>query len=272
MGVPLDASATENFTPPSLVNLPTPPVFILRSATQRSWIAFQDGMADFPGLDRPLIFHSQQALRDELLRGLDTLYVGEAIAAAKSKLQQSWAIIDQIAEYDDPKQAPLPDEEAIREMDHLTEVVTREWTPMRKMAKDNLRWSRDAPRIAIGMFVAGWSGIDLPYEREEGVVPLTHVDRLADYMTALERLSRKQNIAGVGLDGTAFLELGNEAFSLLNLTETERKNSSSPSPSPSSPEPTQTRSFGSTKVARSTASATSAPTKIRPRSSRRRTG
>jgi len=270
MAVPLTAGETENFTPPSLANLPTPPVFILKTATQRAWIAFQDGLADFPGLDKPLIFHGQEAMREEMLRGLNTLYVGEAVAAAKARLQETWQILDQVQEYEKPEDAPMPPDEAMAEMSNLADELTREWAPFRRMAADNLRWSRDAPRIAIGMFVAGWSGLTIPYERQAGVVSLLHVDRLAEELSKLEQDARGSNITGVGKDGTAFLELGNEAFSKLNLTETERKNSSSPSPSSSPPEPTQTESSGSTEGAALTASATSAPKKTRRGSSARK--
>ena len=272
MAVPLTADEMENFTPPSLANLPSPPVFILKTASQRAWIAFQDALADYPGLDRPLIFHSQDVMRAEMLRGFDTLYVGEAVAAAKVRLRETWQLLDMAEQADDPEAVEQPSPAALAEMAELAAGITKEWSPLRKMAADNLRWSRDAPRIAVGMFVAGWSGIDLPYEREEGVVSLVHIDKLAEVMGVIEAESRAANIVGVGANGAAFRELSNEAFGRLNLTETERKNSSSPSPSPSSPELMTTPSSGETAEEASPASATSAPTKTPRAKSRRKTG
>jgi hypothetical protein len=272
MAVPLTANEMETFTPPSLANLPSPPSFIVRTATQRSWIAFQDALASYPGLDRPLIFHSQEAMRAELIRGLDTLYIGEAVAAAKGRLQETWQILDMAEQSDDPEAAEKPSDEALAEMGKLAAEITNEWRPLTRMAADNLRWSRDAPRIAVGMFVAGWSGVDLPYEREAGVVTLTHVDKLAEMLATVERDAVKSNIVGIGTPGTAFRELSNEAFGRLNLTGEERKNSGSPSSSTSTPTDSPTASADETAAGPSTASATSKPTKTRRSSSPRKTG
>lgn len=254
MAVPLSARDLEEFTPESLVNLPKPPVFLIRVAPHRAWINFQRALSRHPGLDRPLRHHDKDVLRRELIRGLETLWTGEAMLAAKGRIQETWAAIDQ-------DQSPSDDD--IDHMNELSDMVMKEWRPLREMAADNIEYFQDAPRIAIGMFVAGWNDFTLEYQREAGVIPLHIVDKVAEQLAEVEAEALKSAIAGVGAPGTAFAELSTRAFSVLGLTETERKNSSSLSPSSPIPEDSTTQSDGSTAAGSSKASASSRRKKTR---------
>lgn len=253
MPVPV-TGGVEPFTPDSLKNIAVPPIFQLRVAQHRRWIAFQDALMDFPGLDRPLVSHSADKLRAEIIKGLDSLYTSDSIAMARARLLETWQIIDQDQD---------PDEAAMEEMVRLTDMITSEWAPLRKMAAENVRFYRDAPRVAIAMLCAGWENIGLTYQRTQGVVPLEVIDELAIKLGKIEEEAMANAVDGVGLPGTAFAQLCTEAMNRFRLTGDEEKNSSSPSQSSPAPQPSKTKRGARTAAAGSKASARSARTKTR---------
>jgi hypothetical protein len=238
MTIPAEASEIEDFTPASLANLPSPPVFKLRPATGREWRKYQYIMRA-----EGLTYHSKDDIRSEMLRALASLYSEEQAGEATARLRSFWALVDQNGE-------PAPAEAA--GVDDLVARLTREWPPLARIGADNIRFVEESMSIAVSMFVVGWSGLDLPYRREDGRMPLSLVDELEDKLKSIEQAALVDKVEGVTRPGVAFAELCNAAHSRLHLTEDEVKNSSSP---PSTP---PGRSGSKTKRSRRAASSSKA--------------
>jgi hypothetical protein len=218
MTVPAEASEIEDFTPPSLLNLPSPPVFKLRPATGREWRKYQYVMRA-----EGLTYHSKEDIRAEMLRALAALYSPDDCASATARLRSYWALLDQ---------SGTPAEADIAAVDDLVARLTREWPPLARAGADNMRFLEESMSIAVSMFVVGWTGLDLSYRRNDGRVPLDLIDELEDALQALERQAKADKVEGVGRPGTAWVELCNAAHARLSLTKEEEKKSSSPPSAP----------------------------------------
>ncbi|HYC81500.1 MAG TPA: hypothetical protein VEB65_06920 [Solirubrobacterales bacterium] len=227
MTVPAEASEIEDFTPPSLLNLPSPPVFKLRPATGREWRKYQYIMRA-----EGLTYHSTDDIRAEMLRALEALYSPDDCTAAMARLRSLWALVDQKGQ---------PDEAEAIAVHDLLGRLTREWSPLARAGADNMRFLEEASSIAVSMFLVGWTGLDLSYRRTDGRVPLDLIDELEDALQRLERQAVEDKVEGVGKPGTAFDELCSAAHSRLSLTREEEKNSSSPPSIPSGRNGSKTR-------------------------------
>lgn len=244
MTIPAEASELEAFTPSVLNNLAVPPVFTLRPASGREWRKYQYIMRA-EGLE----YHDQEAFRAETLRALKALWSDDDYEPNASRLRNFWLLIDQNGN-PDPVEA-----EAVNE---LTERLAREWRPLSAMAADNMRFVDESMKIAVSMFVVGWSGVGVPYGREAGRVPLEKIDQLEDWLLAQEKEAKANQVEGVDKPGTAFVQLCNSAYSRLHLTGQEEKNSESPPPAPQGQNGSTKKPSRKTAGARSKASASSA--------------
>jgi hypothetical protein len=217
MAVPASTREIESFTPPSLKNLPVPPDFLLRPADGRELRAFEYRL-----MAEGLQTHDTDAFRAEMLKALEALYSPDQFAEAKARLVSFWALCDQNGK-------PEPDEAAA--ISDLTGRLIKAWRPLSAMAADNKRFQDECGRIAVSMFCIGWTGIETPYSREQGFVPLGKIDAVELDLAGLEKKARENKVEGVGSDGTAFMQLATAAYLRLALTWDEEKNSSSPPPS-----------------------------------------
>lgn len=230
---PREAGVIE-FTPGSLKNLPDPPKFLIRTATARDRLRVDDIVIE-EGLRR----HSIEDMRAEMLRGLKEGWSPELFAEYEGRIKAYWDAIDQydkevsatseaggeIPQFEHPDQAA---------MEKLTEEVNAGWPPLRRMTAQIVHFNRLIPDITASVLLKGWRGLDVPYAREAGVVPLETMWDVRDALSALES-EHGGAIEGVGASGTAYVELAAKCAGMIFLTEQEEKNSASPSPSSGTP-------------------------------------
>jgi hypothetical protein len=209
-----------SFTPASLANLESPPVFRFRPSTKRDGRAFERAL-----IVEGLMLHDKDALRGAYVTALREAFDEEAAEAAAAQFRELWAKVDQDIEAD-------PDEVAAAQ--GLLDRLARNDRALRTMMADNTRFMADAPKLAIGMLLVGWSGLPQPFRRSEGVVALEDIDEVQGALRKIEDAGIAANVEGVSA-GLSFIELCNHALDLLNLSKDEEGKSQSPSPSPAIP-------------------------------------
>ena len=217
-GIPLSADELSTYTPPSLANLVTAPVFRFRPVTERDGRAFE-GELFVNGLRR----HDVDAFRAEYEIGIKALFSESEADAAIGQLREIWDANDQSVDI-----AP----NVVAAAQGLLARVTEKHVPLLRMERDNNFFFRDVGKIALGMFLVGWSGLETPFKRVEGAVPLETADALERELVKIERQAKADSVEGVD-PGAAFLQLSTHALELMNLTRGEEGNSPSLSPSPS---------------------------------------
>lgn len=218
MAIPASVAELDEFTPSSLRNAPVPPVFILRPAAEREFREFE-----YLGRKHCLRSHDKEAMRAEMLRGLRANWSEETYEKEAARLRSYWALVDQGGEVDPAEEAGV---------NELVGRLLKHWPPLAEMGADNLRFGEETGRIAVSMFCMGWRGLDVPYSREEGHVPLAAIDKVETELAVLERRLAEDKVEGVAEPGTAFAELTAKAYSRLFLTRDEEKNLPSPPSSP----------------------------------------
>jgi hypothetical protein len=223
---PIEAAETVAFTPPSLRNLPTPPTFTLRPGTRRDKRLFERLLTE-----ENLRSHDKHAVRDEMLKALKELWSEETFYAEEGRLKSYWDASDQFAELGGEGEFNHPDKAHV---ENLNERIVDAWPPLRKMVADIREVRSESPRHLLRIVLIGWTGIDLPFAREGGTVPVERIDDLEAAIGVLEA-GHKGAVEGVD-PGVAFVQLCLEASKMLFLSEIERKNSVSPSPSTSTPD------------------------------------
>lgn len=241
--VPTEAGEIQGFTPDSLKNIAAPPVFKIRPAGRREWQQYQYLLRS-EGLEH----NTKEDFRDETLRALRSLYSEEQAQEYGARLRAYWTLIDQ-------KGTPEPAE--LDAVNDLTERLARTWKPLARMAADNIRFGEESMKIAVSMFLVGWSRIDLPYRKEDGRTPLELLDELEKKLQAIEQQAIDDKVEGVARKGVAYLEIANACFKQLRITEDEEKNSSSPPPSPNDQSGSTKKRSPKTAAASSKASASS---------------
>ena len=207
-----------DWTPPSLTSLAVPPVFRLRPATPRDRFKFDRALV-LEGLS----YHDGAAVRAEHLRGLRSLSSPENYDADAAKLNEWWDSSDQGLELTELQSAALST---------LCEDLARAWPPLRLMLADNRDFNRDAPRLAMGLYIVGWSGLETPFDRSGGVVPIEAFDALETELSTIE--GKAKGIVGVE-QGLAFIQLSGHVLSLMSLGRSAEENSASPQSPPSDP-------------------------------------
>ena len=218
--IPLSSSEMTTWSPPSLANLEPRPVFRFRVPTPRSRRDFRYAL-----VGEGLRYHAQEAVEAEALRAMRALWSGDddQLRANETRLTTFWETLRQ-AQTD--KTIVIDQQEAETVINALTQISDA-WPMLRQMNADNLRFNDDARKIAIGMFVAGWSGLETSFRMENGRIPLDLIDAVQEELDAIDDRAMADKVEGVV--GIAFMELGNHAMSLLNLGADTEKNSPSPS-------------------------------------------
>jgi hypothetical protein len=223
--VAIDKDELELFTPDSLKNLVPPPIFRLRAATKRDAMRY-DHMLSLEGLR---IFRDDD-VRPEILRTLKANWDEETYAKNSVKLETFWAKLDQEI---------TPDPAEAQAVAELTARCLDVSPFLRRMDADNKRFHANAPIIALGLYLAGWKNIDVPFRLDSGYVPYETLTELREALFKLEEQAKAENVEGV-MPGFGFLQLTLKGYQLLQLTGEEEKNSSAPSPSSETPNGSQT--------------------------------
>lgn len=234
--VPLTRAETEIYKPPTLANLAEPPTFTFRAATVRDKRAFNRALA-IDGLK----IHSTEALRAALRSELTRLWSEDVRDAELTRLNAFWATLDQNQQSGPDDQIEIPAEDWAAYND-LMERVLGASELLRTMQADNADFYDFAPKVALGLFLVGWKGLELPFRREAGVVSIELLDQLAVELVRIEQQAIADNIEGIDRPGTAFDLLAAHALTLLSLGGAEDAKSASPSPSPKSQQPSSSAS------------------------------
>lgn len=226
MPYPVEASEADGFTPDSLRNIPTPPKFMFRTATNRDERAFRKYL-----LEEGLVSHGIPEIREAVKAGFKDGWSPESYDKGVVRLQLYWEALD----YAEKNSQPLVfDEAEAKQLEALTREIVQHWRPVRVMVAENETFKEMIAKIAISMYCIGWQGIDLTYRREANVVPLDLVDDLESKMLSIEQANA--NCEGVE-NGLSFTELSIHALNAMKLTRDEEKNSSSLLPNDSTQEP-----------------------------------
>lgn len=223
--IPLEASDTLAFSPPSLANLPTAPVFVLRAATSRDKRHYSRLFRE-----EALQVHGIDDVRREVRAGLASLWTPEQFDAHMPVIENYWSQGDDYAlqRRDD---ADLvwdfdPAEEA--RIEALLVEVNRAWPPLRRISADNAEYGQMSSALAVAVVVKNWTGLDHPLERDRGYLSVDCACDLREKLWTLE--------SDAGLEaGTAWQELSIACLLRFALDKEEAKNSESPSPSKPAP-------------------------------------
>ncbi|WP_334656731.1 hypothetical protein [Sphingomonas panaciterrae] len=232
--IPITSTELSVFIPASFANLEPKPVFRLRPATPRSKRRYSQAL-----IEEGLRFHPEPVVEAEVLRAMRELWVGDPdqLAANEARLTTFNETLRQ-ARKDETIVIDQREAEAIMlAVDRLTDA----WPMLRRMNSDNARFNQDAPKVALGQFLAGWSNVNLSFRLEDGVVPLDLLDRLEDEIQRIELAAIADGVEGV--NGAGFAELTLRALNLLGLAQDAEKNS--PAPSSQSDTPSGSTAAGS---------------------------
>lgn len=220
--IPLEGGELQRFTPPSLASLPTPPVFLLRAGTRRDRRTYSARL-----LDEGLTHHPQHRFRTETLHALEALWDAAAFEQHAPRLRQFWDAVDQHIAANEHREEPAEFAYDPAELEAVNDLIRRcaeAWEPLRRLSRDNLLFSAEAPSVMLSIVLAGWEGVALSYGRADGAVPLDLLEQLEETLAQTERDAAKGDITGVGKPGTAFAELTTEASGRLFLSKADEKN------------------------------------------------
>lgn len=216
MTIPVESSEVLEFTPDSLKNLIDPPVFRLRAPDERLMRRYNQMLGD-----ENLILYSDKQFDAE-----------KRLAIAELWGDEGQAIIDKYATIRAKAEQKIALEKAEMEwIDELDEQLFDNWRPLARMRRKNDEWFEYAPRYAIATIVRGWKNLDAPFQLEAGYLKTEAVRKVANALAAIEEKAREEKIEGVGVNGTAFLQLWVQCLDRTRLTEEEEKNSPAPSQS-----------------------------------------
>lgn len=223
--IPVEASETLAFSPPSLANIPVPPTFVLRAATSRDKRHYARLIRE-EGLE----IHDFKAIRAEVLKALDgNLWTREQFDAEVGRIKAFWEQSDDFAEQQklDPDLAWTFDPVEEARINDLINMVAKSWRPLRQMLADNGEYGQMTAAIAAAVVVMHWSGLDLKLERDRGYLS---VDCACDLREALWQVEQDNGLT----PGQAWSELTIACLLRFALDKDEEKNSVSPAPSSTS--------------------------------------
>ncbi len=219
--IPVSKDQTIRFTPATLANMADPPVFLFRPATTRDAYAFQGRL-----IEEGLRAHDMDQLRARQRAAIREHFTPEEADEAIPQLQAVWDSLDQ--------NVPI-DAETMKTMVAFVDSLTAADAPLRKMLAQNEAFSRDAPRLALGLLLKGWEHLpSLRFRRLQGVMPIEVADELAIALMCREHAAAEAGIEGI-VPGSAFDEICTHALNSMSLTMEERGKSKPLSSSPSDP-------------------------------------
>lgn len=258
--VPVSTSEITPWSPSSLGNLEPRPSFRFRPPSPASKRRYNHAL-----VSEGLRYHSTEAIQAEALRAMRALWTGDEdlLRANEARLNTFWETVRQ-AQKDPTVSIDRDEAEAIGE---ALRRLTDNWPRLRLMNADNQLFNTDAPKIALGRFLAGWSGLETVFKLEDGSVPLETLDQLEAEIGRIEAKAAEDKVEGV--IGIAFTELELHALGLMDLTPDTEKNSQSPSSQSETPD--GSTAAGSAAKPRAARSATSrSPRAKRPKSAQKR--
>jgi hypothetical protein len=212
--IPLSADEIESFTPESLKNLSPRVVFRLRPATPRDLRVFHR-----QAMIEGLATHDVVSIRRVQLAELEKLWSIEKFTEYRDRLEMAWAANDQGVEIEPAEMAHL---------NELLNYLQQASRPLRAMIADNSAFERDAPKIMLGIIMDGWSGIDVPFEREGGIVPLAVLDAAEEMLAKIENASG-DSVKGI-MPGLGWAQLCHRAIDAMSFNRADEGKSQSPSP------------------------------------------
>jgi hypothetical protein len=218
--IPVTSTELSVFTPDSFANLEPKPIFRLRPATPRSKRRYSQAL-----VEEGLRYHAEENVEAEILRAMRELWVGnpDQLAQNEARLNTFYETTRQARKDPSVKVEPAEAQAIMLAVASLTD----HWPMLRRMNADNSRFNQDAPKIALGQFLAGWSNINLPFRLEDGVVPLDLLDGLERELDRIEAVALADGVEGI--NGAGFAELTLRALALLGLDSSAEKNSPTPS-------------------------------------------
>jgi hypothetical protein len=223
--IPQSSTELHDYSPPNLANLPSPPKFTFRPATPRDMRALQRELR-LEGLQ----IHSAEDLRNAMRAELRNLWSAEVRDAEMLKLNNFWATLDQNSNLPEDDQVKI-EPGAWEAFEELSTRIYQASRVLRSMQTDNAEFTLYAPKVALGLFLAGWKGIDAPFRREAGVVSIETLTALEAKLLEMEDAAIKDMVEGIVAPGEAFNSLAIHAQTMLGLTGAEEGKSASPSPS-----------------------------------------
>jgi hypothetical protein len=186
----------EEWSPPCLEHVEPKPVFQLAPGVPNSKRQYRRALRT-----AGLRFHASEQIRAEVMLALRQLWSPEEFAASEKRLQAFWATMDACGEPDPAEAAAIDD---------LLDRLERHWPRLARMAADNAEFAEDALPIAASLFIVGWSGVDVAFQRFAGEVPLHVIDELRDALGRIEDQAITGGVADIE-KGLAFAQLINAA-------------------------------------------------------------
>ena len=222
--LPISTQDVTRFIPLDAQNQDKPPVYMIGVPKQLERAAWRRDVraqgATYPSeLDRLTLMKKgvEEMARPEQKPELLAV-IAEAIAARE---EQPRAVIE-----DPPK------------LQRIGEILRQNYPPYAELLGERDYWLSVAPIMAARRFLQGWENVDLPFERQFGLVP-----------EALMEFIAEAHVAAIGW----------QAITRMTLSKEREKNSVSPPPSLPSPTSTTAASAPPTdQPGNSSASATSA--------------
>lgn len=225
--IPLEQSERVDFTPASLKDVPSAPVFVLRSPTRRDERHHRRLIRE-----EGIVRHPEESIRAEIFTALKALWSPEDYDQHAPRIREYFEALDayrlQLA--DDPDLTFEWDgEEAIQ---RVVSDAVRTWPELRRMTADNAEANEMQAPLIAAVIVESWTGLATRRELDRGYLTTGCAESLIADLGAFEKANEKKHKLKAG---TAALELFVAAMNRLYLSDEEVGNSASPSPSPSPP-------------------------------------
>lgn len=250
MTYPYERGEAERFVPSAFAEMKDPPTFWLRYGTTREKRR-QRRMMDEEGLR----LHDTDAIRRELLAGMEALLSEKDYAEWQPRAKQFWDASDSFAkEYEGIPAADVPkftyeDEKPVKE---VLNQIGRDWHPYRLMIADNRETNRTLPAITVSLIVERFENLDVEVMKEGKYLSLDTADEILEALSvATPKDLPKDQVAPSD-------ELQSECLIRMYLGKDREKNSASPPPSP--PTQSTTATGKESEAGTSKASATSTET------------
>lgn len=221
--IPLEASETLAFTPPSLEGIEGAPVFTLRYPTRRDK-RFINRLLRESGART----HSDEVIRAAVLDELKASWNEADYARFAPIIEEYWKALDAfvLIQQTDPEAVFEYDEAIVRSTTDLIRLVSESSARICKMRADNSEFNELAELCTLAVVVKDWTGLSTVRVLERGYLTIDCAADMIDDLT---------DYAGKVLDkeraGIPYAELMIQAFRNQRLEGDEEKNSASPSPS-----------------------------------------
>lgn len=230
--IPLEASEVLAFTPASLAKFDGAPVFRLRASTTRDKRFHRRLLLEYG-----IRYHDRDAIRAEVIAGLESLWDADAFAQHSPVIKALWEARDDFEKQNadaikkgEPELEWSYDSQIEDAVDELVRKVSQEWKPLRVMIADNADYGAMSGALIVAVTVQTFTGLPVKALKDRGY---TTVETAEAIETALSNLENEHGVA----EGTAWAELIIACSQRMYLDKEEAGNSASQSPSPTAPVP-----------------------------------